>query len=135
MAHFDNVISVNAELEKKFGMSYLIRSSGPTLHMAGILSADENFEVYGVGDMAAQIQRIYDRMNAVLANAGCTLVNVVSEISFTTDIQALAESSHVRDEIYRVAGAAPPVATAVQVSALYLPGAMLEIQATAELST
>lgn len=135
MAHFDNVISVNAELEKKFGMSYLIRSSGPTLHMAGILSADENFEVYGAEDMAAQIQRIYDRMNAVLANAGCTLVNVVSEISFTTDIQALAESSHVRDEIYRVAGAAPPVATAVQVSALYLPGAMLEIQATAELST
>lgn len=135
MAHFDNVISVNAELEKKFGMSYLIRSSGPTLHMAGILSADKNFEVYGEGDMAAQIQRIYDRMNAVLANAGCTLINVVSEISFTTDIQALAEASHVRDEIYRAAGAAPPVATAVQVSALYLPGAMLEIQATAELST
>lgn len=135
MAHFDNVISVNAELEKRFGMSYLIRSSGPTLHMAGILSADENFETYGVGDMAAQIQRIYERMNGVLANAGCTLINVVSEISFTTDIQALAGVSHVRDEIYRAAGAAPPVATAVQVSALYLPGAMLEIQATAELST
>ncbi|MGY8962117.1 MAG: RidA family protein [Rhodospirillales bacterium] len=135
MAHCDNVISVNAELEKRFGMSYLIRSSGPTLHMAGILSADENFEAYGVGDMAAQIQRIYERMNGVLANAGCTLINVVSEISFTTDIQALAGASHVRDEIYRAAGAAPPVATAVQVSALYLPGAMLEIQATAELST
>ncbi|MDE0800099.1 MAG: Rid family hydrolase [Rhodospirillaceae bacterium] len=135
MAHFDNVISVNAELEKRFGMSYLIRSSGPTLHMAGILSADKNFEAYGVGDMAAQIQRIYQRMNGVLANAGCTLINVVSEISFTTDIQALAGASHVRDEIYRAAGAAPPVATAVQVSALYLPGAMLEIQATAELST
>jgi enamine deaminase RidA (YjgF/YER057c/UK114 family) len=103
--------------------------------MAGILSADENFEAYGVGDMAAQIQRIYERMNGVLANAGCTLINVVSEISFTTDIQALAGASHVRDEIYRAAGAAPPVATAVQVSALYLPGAMLEIQATAELST
>ena len=135
MAHCDNVISVNAELEKRFGMSYLIRSSGPTLHMAGILSADENFEAYGVGDMAAQIQRIYERMNGVLANVGCTLINVVSEISFTTDIQALAGVSHVRDEIYRAAGAAPPVATAVQVSALYLPGAMLEIQATAELST
>ncbi len=135
MAHFDNVIPVNVELEKKFGMSYLIRSSGPTLHMAGILSADENFEVYGPGDMAAQIRRIYERMSAVLDKADCSLVNVVSEISFTTDIQALGAASHVRDEIYRAAGAAPPVATAVQVSALYLPGAMLEIQATAELSS
>lgn len=134
MAHADNIISVNSELEQKFGMSYLIRSSGPTLHMAGILSADDNFKVFGEGDMAAQIRRIYERMSAVLAKADCTLVNVVSEISFTTDMQALAAASGVRDEIYKAAGAAPPVATAVQVSALYLPGAMLEIQATAELS-
>ena len=83
--------------------------------------------------MAAQIKRIYERMGGVLAKAGCTLINVVSEISFTTDIQALAAASSVRDEIYRAAGAAPPVATAVQVTALYLPGAMLEIHATAEL--
>ncbi|MBT4739176.1 MAG: hypothetical protein HOO09_02230 [Rhodospirillaceae bacterium] len=58
MAHADNVIPVHPELEHKFGMSYLIRSSGPTLHMAGILSADENFDVFGEDDMAAQIKRI-----------------------------------------------------------------------------
>ncbi len=133
MAHPDQIISVNPELEKKFGLSYLVRSSGPTLWMSGILSAGDNFELFGEGDMAAQIRRIYERMTGVLAKADCSLVNVVSEISFTTDIQVLAAASGVRDEIYKAAGAAPPVATAVQVSALFLPGAMLEIHATAEL--
>lgn len=133
MARAEQVISVNAALEQKFGLSYLIKS-GKTLYMAGLLSADDTtFELVGAGDMAAQIRNIYARMQRVLAKANCSLKNVVSEISFTTDMVALGQAGGVRREIYRQAGAAPPVATAVQVSALYLPGALLEIHATAEL--
>lgn len=133
MARPEQVITVNPMLEEKFGLSYLVKS-GKTLYMAGILSADEqSFSLVGAGDMAAQIRHIYDRMQRTLAKAGCTLQNVVSEISFTTDVKALAEAGWVRREIYQKANAAPPVATAVQVAGLYLPGAMLEIHATAEL--
>lgn len=133
MARKEQVISVNPTLEQKFGISYLVRS-GKTLYMAGLLSADdETFQLVGPGDMAAQIRNIYARMQRVLAKANCTLKNVVSEISFTTDVAALAGAGWVRREIYQQAGAAPPVGTAVQVSALFLPGAMLEIHATAEL--
>jgi enamine deaminase RidA (YjgF/YER057c/UK114 family) len=132
MARKDQVIPVNPELEQRFGMSYLVRS-GSTLYMAGLLAADEEFRLVGDGDMAAQIRCIYARMTALLAHAGATLEHVVSEISFTTDMAALAAAGHVRREIYDAAGAAPPVATAVQVAGLYLPGAMLEIHATAEL--
>lgn len=134
MAKRENVISVNPELEAKFGLSYLIRSSGPTLWMAGILSADdETFQLIGENDMEAQIRQIYLRMKNVLAKVGGNLTHVVSEISFTTDMQALGRASWVRDEIYRTSGAAPPVGTAVEVKGLYLPGAMLEIHATAEM--
>lgn len=133
MARLENVISVNADLEKKFGLSYLIRS-GKTLHMAGILSADEaTFTLVGANDMEIQIRHIYARMTAVLAKAGCTLQHVVSEINFTTDMAALMKASHVRADIYRTAGAAPPVASAIQVTGFYLPGAMLEVHAIAVL--
>ncbi|MSO97450.1 MAG: RidA family protein [Rhodospirillaceae bacterium] len=133
MARPEQVISVNPMLEEKFGLSYLIKS-GKTLYMAGILSADDvTFELVGAGDMAAQIRQIYARMQRNLAKAGCTLQHVVSEISFTTDVKALAEAGSVRRQIYQQAGAAPPVATAVQVAGLFLPGAMLEIHATAVL--
>lgn len=133
MARPEQVISVNPILEQKFGISYLIKSNR-TLYMSGILSADDTtFALVGAGDMAAQIRQIYARMQRTLAKAGCTLKNVVSEISFTTDMTRLSEAGFVRREIYAAAGAAAPVATAVQVSGLYLPGAMLEIHATAEL--
>ena len=132
MARFENVIPVNAALEQKFGLSYLIKA-GKTLYMAGILSADDaTFNLVGAGDMAAQIRHIYMRMQNILAKAGCTLEHVVSEINFTTDMAALVGAGGVRAEIYKRAGAAPPVASAIQVSGLYLPGAMLEVHATAE---
>jgi enamine deaminase RidA (YjgF/YER057c/UK114 family) len=134
MARADQIISVNPVLEAKLGLNYLVRSTGPTLYMAGLLSADEEtFALVGAGDMAAQIRHIYARMQRVLAKADCTLKNVVSEISFTTDMAALSGAGGIRRGIYEQAGAVTPAATAVQVSALYLPGAMLEIHATAEL--
>ena len=132
MARRDQIVSVNPVLEEKFVLSYLVKS-GTTLYMAGLLSADDTtFALVGADDMAAQIRQIYARMQRILAKAGATLEHVVSEISFTTDLKRLSEASSVRADIYRAAGAAPPVATAVQVAALYLPGAMLEIHATAE---
>lgn len=134
MARFENVISVNPSLEQKFGLSYLVRS-GKTLHMAGILSADEaTFTLVGANDMEAQLRHIYARMTDILERAGCTLKDVVSEINFTTDMSALMKAGAVRANIYRNAGAAPPVASAVQVSGFYLPGAMLEVHAIAEIA-
>ena len=65
--------------------------------------------------------------------AGATLHNVVSEINFTTNSQALSEASWARAEIYREAGAAMPAATGLQVVSLSLPGAMLEVHAIAVL--
>ena len=132
MARHDQVISVYPEFEKRFDLSYIVRA-GNTLYLSGLLSADEDFKLVGEGDMEAQIRRIYERLQFVLGQAGATLHNVVSEINFTTNSQALSEASWARAEIYREAGAAMPAATGLQVVSLSLPGAMLEVHATAVL--
>jgi len=132
MARHDQVISVYPKFEEEFDLSYVVRA-GNTLYLSGLVSADDDFNLIGEGDMEAQIRRIYERLQFVLSKAGATLHNVVSEINFTTDSKALSESSWARAEVYKEAGAAMPAATGLQVVSLSLPGAMLEVHATAVL--
>lgn len=131
MARFENCLYADEELEKKLGFPRFVKSNG-ILHMSGMLSADENFELVGAGDMAAQIDRIYTRIAAALATQGATLQHVVSEILFTTDLAALSAAARVRRDHYARHDASIPASTAVQVAALALPGAMLEIHPTVE---
>ena len=133
MAFPDQVISVYPEFEKRFDLSYIVRADN-TLYLSGLLSADDDFQLVGEGDMEAQIRNIYARLSFVLAQAGATLKNVVSEINFTTDSPALTKAAWVRAEIYKQAGAAMPAATGIHVAGLSLPGALLEVHATAVLT-
>ena len=126
------MISVYPEFEKRFDLSYIVKS-GNTLYLSGLLSADDSFQLVGENDIEAQIRNIYDRLTFVLSQAGASLKNVVSEINFTTDSPALTEAAWVRAEIYKAAGAAMPAATGIHVQGLSLPGALLEIHATAVL--
>ncbi|MCB2108279.1 MAG: RidA family protein [Rhodobacteraceae bacterium] len=132
MARHDQVISVYPELEKRFDLSYAVKA-GNTLYLAGLVAADDRFNLVGAGDMEAQIRCIYARLQKVLGAAGASLLNVVSETNYTTDSPALTKAAWVRAEIYRNAGAAMPVATGVHVPSLTLAGAMLEVHATAVL--
>jgi enamine deaminase RidA (YjgF/YER057c/UK114 family) len=131
MARPDQIYRLNPEREARFGLSAMVRS-GNTLYVAGLISVDDDFNLVGEDDMGAQIDRIYTRLEAVLALASADLRHVVSEVSYTTNMEALAAAAGVRDERYSQARAAPPAATAVEVRKLYLPGAMLELVATAE---
>ena len=132
MARHENVISVYPNHEKRFGLSYAVRA-GNTLYLSGLLSADDDFNLVGKGDMEAQIRCIYDRLQFVLSKCGADLRHVVSEINFTINSPELSKASWVREKIYMDAGAAMPAATGVGVASLYLPGAMLETHATAVL--
>lgn len=131
MAKFENCLYADEELERKLGFPRFVKSKG-MLYMSGMLSADEKFELVGPGDMEAQIDRIYVRLQEALATQGATLQHVVSEILFTTDVAALSKAGHVRRTHYDKADASIPASTAVQVAALALPGAMLEIHPTIE---
>ena len=130
MAKNSQVQFLMEPIERQLGFAALVQQ-GNTLWLSGLISVNEKLEVVGKGDMAAQITQIYNLMETVLAMGGATLGNVVNEVMYTTDLQALVAVAHVRTARY--AKYAPPANTGVQVSALFLPDAMLEIQATAVL--
>lgn len=133
MARWDQVVRINRDIEERFNISAAVRSNG-TLYLSGLTSIDERMQVVGPGDMEAQIRQIYLRLERALAGCGCSLVQVVSETAYTTDIEWLGRAAHVRDGFYRRAGAAPPAVTAVEVRRLFFPDALVELAATAELS-
>jgi len=131
VARWDQVVRVNREIEERFHLSAAVRSNG-TLYLSGLTSIDEGMRIVGPGDMEAQIRQIYLRLERALAACGCSLLHVVSETAYTTDIEWLARAAHVRDGFYHRAGAAPPAATAVEVRRLFFPEAMVELAAIAE---
>ena len=79
-----------------------------------------------------QINRIYDQLEEILRRNDATLAHVVNEMIFVTDIAKLIEGNAAR--MARYAAYAPPASTAVQVSGLFLPEAMIEVQATVDLA-
>lgn len=130
MAKNSQVQFYNEPIERQLGFAAMVHS-GNLLHLSGIISVDEKLAVVGPGDMTAQINRIYDQMEQILAMSQATLANVVSEVMYTTNMQALGQFAGVR--VARYAKCAPPACTAVQISALFFPDALVEIQATAML--
>lgn len=130
MAKNSQVQFHNEALERSLGFAAMVHA-GNTLYLSGIVSVDDKMQVVGVGDMAAQINRIYDQMEQILAMSQATLEHVVNEVMYTTNLPALIEANGAR--LARYARYAPPAATGFQVSALFFPDALLEIQATAVL--
>ena len=130
MAKLGQVQNYNKALEDGLGFSAVVHAGG-LLHLAGIISTDDAGQIVGAGDMAAQIDRIYDIMEATLAKNGATLEHVVNEVMYVTDMPALMAAAAVR--VARYEGHAYPAATAVQVVGLAFPEALVEIQVTAQL--
>ena len=66
MAKLGQVQHFNKPLEDAMGFSAIVHANG-LLHLAGIISVDEQAQIVGVGDMAVQMARIYDIMEETLA--------------------------------------------------------------------
>jgi enamine deaminase RidA (YjgF/YER057c/UK114 family) len=132
MAKHSQVRYINEPVEKQLGFSAIVQT-GNTLRLSGIVSVDEQMNVVAPEDMVAQIEQIYNIMEQTLAKCQATLADVVNEMIFVTDMAALADSAATAARLARYGDNAPPSATAVQVSALFSPGAVIEIQATAVL--
>lgn len=130
MAHVSQVQHYNEAVEKQLGFAASVQT-GKTLHLAGIIAIGPDMRIVAPGDVAAQVTRVYDILEETLAKSGATLKHVVNELIFVTDIAAFAAAGPVRAARY--ARCAPPAATAVQVSGLMFPEAMIEIQVTAVL--
>ena len=102
--------------------------AGDLLFVSGFVSVDGEGRLVGGGDVVAQARQVFVNLGAVLAAAGATFADVVKVTVYLTDIADRARINPVRQEFF---GDARPASTLVEVSALAVPGAKVEIEAVA----
>ena len=98
------------------------------LFVSGIVPVDENRELVGGGDVAAQARKVFENMGHVLAAAGCSFADVVKVTVFLTDVNDRPLVNPVRQAVF---GDTRPASTLVEVPALVIPGAKIEVEAVA----
>ena len=101
---------------------------GDLLFVSGIVPVDENRDLVGGDDVVAQARAVFANMRDVLAAAGCTFADVVKITVFLTDIADRPHVNPVRQEVF---GETRPASTLVEVPALVIPGARIEVEAIA----
>jgi reactive intermediate/imine deaminase len=102
--------------------------AGNLLFVSGFVPVDGEGRLIGGDDVVAQTRQVFANLGAVLAAAGATFADVVKVTVYLTDIADRARINPVRQEFF---GDVRPASTLVEVSALAVPGAKLEIEAVA----
>jgi len=102
--------------------------AGDLLFVSGVVPVDERRELVGEDDVVAQARAVFVNMRDVLAAAGCTFADVVKVTVFLTHIDDRPLVNTVRQELF---GSSRPASTLVEVSALVIPGARIEVDAVA----
>ena len=96
-------------------------------YLSGVIAADDEGNLIGAGDPAAQAKACVDGVERILEAAGATLDDVLRATCFATT--ADAAMAYIRERSSRMTNR--PAATTVLVSDLLLPGAMLEVEVIA----
>jgi 2-iminobutanoate/2-iminopropanoate deaminase len=91
--------------------------------------ADDGVTVVTPGDMRGQSERIFEIIGGILAAHGATFADVVNIRTYLTDMDRRAEYGEVRRKYLPTDQ--PPTSTTVEVSRLFLPGVVIEVEVTA----
>jgi enamine deaminase RidA (YjgF/YER057c/UK114 family) len=119
-------------IAKPVGYTHVVEPVAPgrIIFISGQLGLDiENRIVGAPGDFRAQAERTFVNLKNALAAVGADFTHVVKLNNYFTDIAHLGVFREVRDRF--VDAAAPPASTAVAISALARPGALIEVEAIA----
>ena len=102
--------------------------AGELLFVSGVVPVDAERRLVGGDDVAAQARAVFANMAQILDAAGCSFADVVKLTVFLTDIADRPLVNPVREEVF---GVTRPASTLVEVSALVIPGARIEVEAVA----
>lgn len=120
-------VSTGTEWESRVGYSRAVRI-GPHVHVAGTTATDEDGELVGVDDMAAQAEQALANVRSALGRAGATLEDVVRTRVYVTDIDRWVAAGDVHGEYF---GEIRPATTLVEVSGLVDDRMLVEVEADA----
>jgi 2-iminobutanoate/2-iminopropanoate deaminase len=101
--------------------------AGGLLFLSGLVPVDADGKLVGE-DAAEQARQVFRNMELVLKAAGCGFDDIVKVVHYLLDVDDRPKINPVRMEFF---GEARPASTLVEVSALAVPGALLEIEAVA----
>ena len=103
-------------------------ADGTWIYVSGQVALDAEGTLVGPGDMQAQTRQVFENLRAVLEAHGATFADVVKIGTYLTTLDDLAGMREVRSEYLT---SEPPASTAVQVAALVVPDALIEIDLVA----
>ena len=123
--------TVRALIRPEYGYCEVLRH-GDLVFVSGLIGRVAPTGAVAEG-VEAQTQAIFRLLRARLALVGATLNDVVDLVSYHLDLADFATVAAAKAEFFDKDR--PPTWTAVQVSALVDPQALIEIKATAIIST
>lgn len=103
--------------EKEIGFAAVVQV-GNRLIVSGLTASGE--------DMEAQIKGIYGRLESILKDFGANSSNVVKEVIYTKNIEALKKNIATRKSFY--AKQKYPASSWIQIDRLYLPEILIEVE-------
>jgi reactive intermediate/imine deaminase len=96
--------------------------------VSGLTARTATGEVAHVGDIEGQTRQVLENLKLILGEAGCSLDDVVRTATYLRNMEDHPKMHAVRREFF---GDTPPVSTTVEVSRLYHPDQLIEIEAIA----
>lgn len=130
---FSIVRSNPPELGTPPGYSQVVEiSAGRIIFISGQTALDRDGNVVRKHDFAAQAEQVFGNLAVALQARGCTAANLVKLTVFLTDMDNLGLYREARNRFFAtVTPPAAPAVTLVEVSKLYGPDFMIEIEAIA----
>ncbi len=126
--------SINPEsLPEPRGYSYAHSAEGGRIvHFAGHTSVDKEGQIVGPGDLVGQFDQVLKNLSLTAREASVELTDIVKLTLFVTDAGVYKSSSSEIGKIYRGHfGEHYPAMTLVEISRLWDPAALIEIEAVA----
>lgn len=118
-------------VEKKYKYTpAVVAVQAGLVFVSGQAGWDEEGNLVGIGDPAVQARKAFENLRDVLVASGASLVGVIKETEYVTDIAYARAIGRVRKEFF------PdnfPAATLVEVKGLFLKDQVFEIEVVATL--
>ena len=118
----------------QYGFSHAVKARGTTtIHCAGQVAWDKDYNVVGAGDIGAQARQVFANLKTVLAAAGAGVADVVRMRTYVVNHKPeyLEPVGAAIAEFY--GDVTPAANTWIGVQSLALPEFLIEIEVTAEI--
>jgi len=112
-----------------FTQAVYARAGRDLLFVSGVTSRGDDGDIVE-GDITAQTHQVLRQLAAIVKNAGGSMDEVVKMTTFVRDADDIRTVSAIRREYF---GDPPPASSTVEVSRLYDPRQLIEIEAVVSL--